>query len=95
VTDVVLSGRGTIYSFTVIRKGAGPFRDAAPYVLAYVELEEGPRMQTNIVGVDPETVHVGQAVEVVFEPVFDQADPGSTIAAIPRFAPSGSGGRSS
>ena len=87
VTDVVVSGRGTIYSFTVIRKGVGPFRDAAPYVLAYVELEEGPRLQSNIIGVDPEAVHIGQAVHVVFEPVHDPATPDHPVAAIPRFAP--------
>ena len=58
-------GSGTIYSFTVNRRGQGDYRDLA-YVLAYVELEEGPRMLTNIVDCDPETVSVGQAVEVVF-----------------------------
>ena len=97
VTDVAVSGRGTVYSFTVIRKGVGPYRDAAPYVLAYVELEEGPRIQTNVIGVDPETVHIGQPVHVVFEPVLDPATPDQPpIAAIPRFMPSteeGSGSR--
>lgn len=39
---------------------------AAPYVLAYVELEEGPRMMTNIVGCEPESVKIGQEVSVVF-----------------------------
>jgi len=89
VTDVAVSGRGTIYSFTVIRKGVGPFRDAAPYVLAYVELDEGPRIQTNIIGVDPDTVHIGQPVHVVFEPVLDPATPdGPPVAAIYRFTSS-------
>jgi uncharacterized protein len=88
VTDTVLSGRGTVYSFTIIRKGVGPFRDAAPYVLAYVELEEGPRIQSNIVGVDPATVHIGQAVHVVFEPVLDPATADQPpVAAIYRFTP--------
>jgi len=44
------SGRGTIYSFAIVRRAGGPWRDALPYVLAYVELEEGPRVLTNIVG---------------------------------------------
>ena len=66
-----VSGRGTIYSFTIMRRGSGPFRDHAPYVFAYVELEEGPRLTTNIVGADPESVFVGQAVQVVFEPAGD------------------------
>ena len=88
VTDVAVSGRGTVYSFTIIRKGVGPYRDAAPYVLAYVELEEGPRLQTNIIGADPETIHIGQAVHVVFEPVRDPTTPdGPPVAAIYRFTP--------
>lgn len=75
------SGRGTVYSFSIVRKGDGPFREASPYVLAYVELEEGPRLLTNIVDCDPEAVAIDQAVEVVF------ADTGKGTA-VPRFRPS-------
>ena len=62
------SGRGTVHSCTVTRKGGGAYRHAGPYVLAYVELEEGPRVLTNVVGCPPEEVHIGQAVEAVFDP---------------------------
>ena len=61
------SGRGEVYSLTVIRKGRGPWADAAPFVAAYVELEEGPRVMSNIVGCPVDDVHIGQAVEVVIE----------------------------
>ena len=44
------------------------FRGACPYVLAYVELEEGPRVMTNIVDCDPEMVEVGMSVLVDFSP---------------------------
>ena len=48
---VEASGRGTVYSFTVIRQNySRPFRDWIPYVVALVDLEEGPRVMTNIVG---------------------------------------------
>ena len=87
MTYVDVSGRGTVYTFTIMRRGDGPFRDKAPYVLAYVRLDEGPVMMTNIVGTDPESVSVGQAVQVVFEPAGD-AD------AIPRFTPVLSASRS-
>jgi len=60
------SGLGTVYSFTVVHRTPGPFRDAVPYVTAYVELVEGPRILTNIVGCDPGTVYIGQEVRVVF-----------------------------
>jgi uncharacterized OB-fold protein len=65
------SGRGTVYSYTVNRRGMGEYRDAAPYVLAYVELEEGPRVLTNVVECDPESVRVGDAVTAVFDPAGD------------------------
>ena len=74
------SGRGVVYSFSITRKGDGDFRDAAPFVLAYVELDEGPRMLTNIVDCDPETVTIGQSVEVVFHPT-------ERGTALPRFRP--------
>ncbi|MEZ5216458.1 MAG: Zn-ribbon domain-containing OB-fold protein [Ilumatobacteraceae bacterium] len=76
-----MSGRGTIYSFTVIRKGPGPYREHSPYVVAYVELDEGPRLLTNVVDVPIDQVEVGQAVRVVFDAVPDSDD------ALPRFAP--------
>lgn len=60
------SGKGVIYSFTVIRKGAMAYKDAGPFVVAYVELAEGPRVMTNIVECDVETVAIGMPVEVVF-----------------------------
>lgn len=55
------SGRGSIYSFSVMR------RAATPYVLAYVTLEEGPRMMTNIVDCDFEKVRIGDPVQVCFK----------------------------
>jgi uncharacterized OB-fold protein len=73
------SGKGTVYSYTINRRGQGDYRDLA-YVVAYVELEEGPRVLTNIVDCDPESVSVGQAVQVVFHPT-------SNGAALPRFRP--------
>jgi uncharacterized OB-fold protein len=66
---VPASGRGTVYSYTVNRRGVADlsaYRNAGVYVLAYVELDEGPRMMTNIVDCDPESVRIGQKVELVF-----------------------------
>jgi uncharacterized protein len=69
VTWFEAGGRGTVYSFSIIRRGQGPYVEAAPYVLAYVELEEGPRVMTNLL-VEPERfadLAIGQAVEMVIE----------------------------
>lgn len=59
------TGRGTVYSFTVVRRSTGPYETAVPYLLAYVELEEGPRVLTNILG-PHEEIHVGTPVRAVF-----------------------------
>ena len=75
------AGTGTVYSFTIVTRGAGAYREAGPYVVAYVELDEGPRMMTNIVESPPEEVFVGQRVRVVFTPTGDGT-------ALPRFDPS-------
>ena len=56
------SGRGTIYSYSVMR------RVPVPYAIAYVTLEEGISMMTNIVGCDLDAIRIGQAVRVVFAP---------------------------
>jgi uncharacterized OB-fold protein len=68
-------GTGVIYTFSVTRRGAG-----APYCIAYVTLDEGPTMMTNIVDVDLDTVRVGQRVKVVFR----KSEGGSSI---PMFTP--------
>jgi uncharacterized OB-fold protein len=83
VAWIAASGHGTIYSFTVNRRGTADlsaYREAGTYVLAYVELDEGPRVMTNIVECDPDTVKIGQPVEVVFH------DTGQGTA-LPRFRP--------
>lgn len=61
------AGAGTIYSYTVVRKARGDFRELVPYVVAYVELDEGPRLLTNIVDADPEDVRIGRRAELVFD----------------------------
>lgn len=61
---VELSGRGTIYSYTVVRQAAArAFRDRVPYVLALIDLDEGPRMMATV-DADPDAVRIGQRVRV-------------------------------
>lgn len=64
----VASGRGTVYSYSIVRQSYHPFfRARAPYVVAWVDLEEGPRLLSNIVGVDVDAVTCGMPVEVEWE----------------------------
>ena len=62
------SGRGKIFSFVVVhRVYHAYFADKVPYVVAVVELAEGPRLLTNIVDIDPSQVRCGMDVVVTFE----------------------------
>jgi hypothetical protein len=77
-----VSGRGVLHTFTVAHRGLRNFPLGSPYVIAIVELEEGPRLMTNLVGVepDPAKIRIGMPVEVVFEDV-------SADVTLPRFRP--------
>ena len=60
------SGRGTLYTFTVIRQNRSEaFAALSPYAVGIVELEEGVRMMSNIVECDVEELEVGMALEVL------------------------------
>ena len=70
---VQLSGRGTVWSFGVYHHLFNRnFADDIPYNVALVELEEGPRLVTNIVGIENEAIEMGMAVEVAFDDVTDE-----------------------
>jgi len=61
-------GRGSVYSFSVVHQAPFEAYEAeVPYVLAIIELAEGPHLMANVVDCAPETVHVGMPVRVVFE----------------------------
>jgi len=70
------SGRGTIYTYSVMR------RAPVPYAIAYVTLAEGPTVMSNLVECDLDALGIGQAVEVTFR----QDEAGQ---AIPMFRPVG------
>ena len=69
------TGTGTIYSYSVMR------RVPTPYAIAYVTLDEGVTMMTNIVGCPPGDVRIGMRVRVVFVPAADGEAP------LPMFSP--------
>ena len=74
-----VSGRGVIYSYTIIHQNKSPeFASDTPYNVAIIQLEEGPRLMSNIVDAAPADLRVDAPVTVVFDPVSD------TIS-LPRF----------
>lgn len=65
---VECKGTGTVHSFTIIRRAPLPeFSSRAPYVVALIELDEGPRMMANIVGDDALSVQIDDKVQVTYE----------------------------
>ena len=85
VTWTEMSGRGTVYARTILHRSMGPWNDATPYVAAYVELDEGPRILTNVVADDPTSVVIGTQVEAFFVPLEQPDD--APPQAILRFKP--------
>jgi uncharacterized OB-fold protein len=78
---VRLSGRGTVFSWIVVHQSQHPaFNADTPYNVTIVELEEGPRLHTNLVDCANDQIHIGMPVEVVFDKVNDEIT-------LPKFRP--------
>lgn len=89
LTWETMSGRGVVHAFTIVHRAPDPARaQDVPYVVALVDLDEGARLMTNLVGCAVDDVSVGMPVVVRFHRVSDQA-------ALPLFAPAGTGAGSS
>ena len=63
-----VSGKGRLYTFTVVHQTAHPaFQPEAPHIYAIIQLNEGPRMPSNLIGCDIEDAQIDMAVEAVFD----------------------------
>ncbi len=80
---VQVSGRGTVYSFNIMHQLYHPgFATEVPYAVVVVELEEGCKFVSNLLGVKPHEIKCGMLVEVVFEKLSD-------TVTLPKFRPRG------
>lgn len=76
-----VSGRGKVFSFVVMHRPYHPgFKSDLPYNCSIIELEEGPRFLSNVVGCANEELYVGMPVEVTFDDVTDEVT-------LPKFKP--------
>jgi uncharacterized OB-fold protein len=76
-----VSGKAKVFSFVVYHRAYHPgFKEELPYVVAVIELDEGPRMLSNVIGCKPEDVRCDMPVEVAFEDITDEV-------ALPKFRP--------
>ncbi|HZT67756.1 MAG TPA: Zn-ribbon domain-containing OB-fold protein [Acidimicrobiales bacterium] len=77
------AGRGRVHAFTVLHRPGNPtMAERVPYVVALIDLEEGARMMSNVVGCEPGRVAVGMPVRVGWEDLPDGR-------ALPVFEPAG------
>jgi uncharacterized OB-fold protein len=83
ITWVQVSGKGTLYSFTLMHQVFHPgFADEVPYNIAEVDLAEGVRIISNIVGCSNSELQIGMPLEVTFEDITDEVT-------LPKFKPTG------
>ena len=69
-----VSGKGTVFTFGVYHRLYNPaFEEDLPYTVGMIELEEGPRLVSNVVGIAPDDVYCGMPVEVTFDDITDDA----------------------
>lgn len=80
---VELSGAGTVYSYAVLHHPQNP-QFTYPLVAVLVDLDEGVRVLSNLVGVEPADVRIGMPVRVAFAPAADGRE-------VPVFEPRGTG----
>jgi uncharacterized OB-fold protein len=70
------SGRGTVFSYTVIHSAPKWLEEFTPYILALVQLNEGPKVMSQIVDCEPKELKIGMEVEACFRKLFEQDNGG-------------------
>ena len=82
-----LSGKGKVYSYVIYHQAYHPaYKDDIPYVVAIIQLDEGPRMESNITDCRMEDLRVGMPVELYFDDVTEDVS-------LPKFRPAEGGKR--
>jgi hypothetical protein len=76
IKELKFSGKGRVYSYTVIRVPPEGFRLYVPYVIAIIELEEGAKVLSQIVDCDPGKVKIGMKVQACFRKIRSEDDTG-------------------
>ena len=80
-TWIPVSGRGTVFSFAIMHQAVHPgFAAETPYAVVVIQLDEGPRLLSNLVDCPPADVRIGRPVEVVFDDVTPEVT-------LPKFRP--------
>jgi uncharacterized OB-fold protein len=70
------AGKGKVYSYTVLYQAPARFEPYVPYIVALIDLEEGPRITAQLTDVSPEEVEIGMLVEMVVRKISDEGERG-------------------
>ncbi len=74
--DMELSGKGEIYSYTVVHEGLEPFKFQLPYVVAIIKTDEGPFITGQVVDADPSEVKIGARVRATLRRIREEGKSG-------------------
>jgi uncharacterized OB-fold protein len=70
------AGKGKVYSYTVLYQAPARFEPYVPYIVALIDLEEGPRITAQLTDISPEEVEIGMLVEMVVRKISDEGERG-------------------
>lgn len=70
------SGKGKIYTYSIIRTPTDDFKAIAPYAVAIIELDEGAKITAQLVDCDVDTIEIGDPVEMVFRKIREDGEDG-------------------
>lgn len=73
------NGKGTIYSYTVMYQTSPPFEPYVPYVVALIDLDEGPRITAQLTDIAPDEVKIGLEVEMVIRKMSEEGERGMIV----------------
>jgi uncharacterized OB-fold protein len=70
------TGRGKIYSYSIVYNAPLQFKEFVPYVVALIDLDEGPRITAQLTDVDTQDVKIGAAVEMIIRKINQEGESG-------------------
>ncbi len=73
------SGKGTVYSFSTVYQAPSQFEEYVPYIVALIDLEEGPRITAQLTDVTSEEVEIGMPVEMVVRKISEEGERGLIV----------------
>jgi uncharacterized OB-fold protein len=78
-TPFTFSGRGEVYSYSIVRQAPEGFEEFVPYAVALVRLEEGPLVTAQLTDVEHDEVEIGMEVEMVTRRIREESEEGLII----------------